>query len=171
MHPIALGAALALAIPQAGSMQSGSDASSTDVLRTTTDSASRLTVPVNLGEHGPFRFMIDTGSQNTVIADSLVSRLALIPNARATLVGVAGRRTVDTVQIEEIVLGRRSFYGLIAPILNRADLGAEGILGLDSLQGQRILIDFRKGTMAVKVCCNISFRFKRTTMTSKPTGS
>ena len=149
MNPIAIAAALALAIPQAGSMQSGGDASATDVLSTSTDSSSRLTVPVNLGEHGPFRFLIDTGSQNTVIADTLVSRLALIPNARATLIGVAGKLSVDTVQIEEIVLGRRSFYGLIAPILDRNDLGAEGILGLDSLQGQRILIDFRKGFMAV----------------------
>lgn len=149
MNPIAISAALALAIPQAGSMQSGGEASATDVLSTATDSSSRLTVPVNLGEHGPFRFMIDTGSQNTVVADSLVSRLALVPNARATLVGVAGKRSVDTVQIEEMVLGRRSFYGLTAPILDRIDLGAEGILGLDSLQGQRILIDFRKGYMAV----------------------
>ncbi len=149
MNPIAIAAVLALAVPQVSSMQSGSDASGTDVVKTTTDSSSLLTVPVNLGEHGPFRFMIDTGSQNTVIADTLVSKLALVPNARATLVGVAGRREVDTVQIEEIVLGRRSFYGLIAPILDRIDLGAEGILGLDSLQGQRILIDFHKGFMAV----------------------
>ncbi|MEO7383482.1 MAG: retroviral-like aspartic protease family protein, partial [Novosphingobium sp.] len=149
MNPIAIAAALALAIPQVGSMQSGSDASNTDVLTTSTDSSSRLTVPVHLGEHGPFRFMIDTGSQNTVVANTLVSRLALVPSARATLVGVAGKRSVDTVEIEEIVLGRRSFFGLIAPILDRDDLGAEGILGLDSLQGQRILIDFRKGFMAV----------------------
>lgn len=149
MNPITIAAALALAIPQVGSMQSGGDATDTDVLSTATDSSSRLTVPVNLGEHGPFRFMIDTGSQNTVVADSLVSRLALVPNARATLIGVAGKRSVETVQIEEIVLGRRSFYGLTAPILGRGDLGAEGILGLDSLQGQRILIDFRKGFMAV----------------------
>ena len=149
MNPIFAGLVLSLAIPQAQALQSGDDSADTDVIATGKDSVNRMTVAVKLGEHGPFNFLIDTGSQNTVISNTLVRRLALVPGRQVTLIGIAGRQTVDTVEIDEIVLGRRSYYGLIAPILNRSDLGAEGMLGLDSLQGQRILIDFRKGLMAV----------------------
>ncbi|MCW1403949.1 retroviral-like aspartic protease family protein [Novosphingobium sp. MW5] len=149
MHPIATGLLLAMSLPSVHAAQpAASEASETDIVDLA-NSASRLTVPVKLGDHGPFRFLVDTGSQNTVVSSSLVQRLALVPSARATLIGVAGSQKVDTVEIEEVMLGRRSYYGLIAPVLERANIGAEGILGIDSLQDQRILLDFRKGFMAV----------------------
>lgn len=137
------------AIPQVGLASGPQEASDTDVLATGRDAVDRLTVGVKVGEHGPFPFMIDTGAQNTVVSNTLVARLALIPKARAKLISVAGFSEADTVEIDEIVLGRRSFYGLIAPVLMRSDMTADGILGLDSLQDQRVLIDFRKGLMAV----------------------
>ena len=149
MNPISAAIALSLAIPNIQNAQSTSDSANTDIVTTANDEANRLTVPVQLGSAGPFRFLVDTGAQNTSISNTLVSKLRLTPNARATLIGVAGRQEVDTVELEEVALGRRSYYGLVAPVLDRGDLGAEGILGLDSLQGQRILIDFRKGLIAV----------------------
>lgn len=149
MHPIATGLLLAMSLPSVQAAQpAASEAAETDIVDLA-NSAARLTVPVKLGDHGPFRFLVDTGSQNTVVSSSLVQRLALVPSARATLIGVAGSQKVDTVEIEEVMLGRRSYYGLIAPVLERAHIGAEGILGIDSLQDQRILLDFRKGYMAV----------------------
>lgn len=138
-------AALPVLTGQDGSQQ----ASQTDVIATDSDRHSRLTVPVRLGEHGPFDFMIDTGSQNTVISTRVAEKLALRPGARAKLVGMAGVEMVDTVELEQIDLGTRSFYGLLAPLLQHGDIGADGILGLDSLQGQRVLIDFRRSLIAV----------------------
>ncbi|MEP7222611.1 MAG: retroviral-like aspartic protease family protein [Novosphingobium sp.] len=121
----------------------------TEVLATGTDGHDRLTVPVKLGDSGPFRFMIDTGSQNTVVSDVLVKRLALVPRSKATLIGIAGVMQADLVEIDEIGLGSHFSYGILAPILQRTDIGADGILGLDSLQDQRVLIDFRRQTMQV----------------------
>jgi predicted aspartyl protease len=150
MHPIAAGLLLATSLPSVHMGQSAAgEAAETDIIDAGRDSVNRMTVPVHLGDHGPFRFLVDTGSQNTVIANSLASKLALVPKSKATLIGVAGVQRVDTVEIEEVMLGRRSYYGILAPILQRADIGAEGILGIDSLQDQRILLDFRKGLMAV----------------------
>ncbi len=150
MHAFATGLFLVMALPSVHAAQpAAGEASETDVFDTGKDRANRLTVPVKLGEHGPFHFLVDTGSQNTVISNSLVARLALVPKAKATLIGVAGTQRVDTVELEEVMLGRRSYYGLTAPILDRGDIGAEGILGIDTLQDQRILLDFRKGYMAV----------------------
>lgn len=124
-------------------------AQETDEVATSGDGHERLTVPVNLGDSGPFRFMIDTGSQNTVLSDLLVKRLALVPRSTATLIGVAGVMRADLVEIDEILLGSRSSYAIVAPVLQRTDIGADGILGLDSLQDQRVLIDFRRQTMQV----------------------
>jgi predicted aspartyl protease len=130
---------------QDGSQQTGE----TDVVAFTADRDSRMTVPVTVSERGPFNFLIDTGSQNTVISKQLAARLLLEPSARAKLISVTGVEMVDTVELDQLDLGKRSYYGLLAPLLEDGDIGADGILGLDSLQGQRVLIDFKKELIAV----------------------
>lgn len=142
-------AALVAALPLAVGQNAAPQASQIDLIRTGEDGHARLTVPVRIGIHGPFSFMVDTGSQNTVLSTAIAARLDIAIGGRARLTGVAGSEMVDTAEIDEIALGRRSYYGIRAPLLERADMGADGILGLDSLQDQRVQIDFRKGLMAV----------------------
>ncbi len=139
---------LAAALPQthAAAAQDGEPA---EVVATRTDQQLRMTVPVHIGEDGPYRFMIDTGAQNTVLGETLADRLKLREGKGAVLSGLAGKRAVRTVMIDELVLGRRSYYGLIAPLLEEHNIGADGIVGVDSLQGQRVLIDFRANTMTI----------------------
>ena len=138
-------AALPVLTGQDGSQQS----SQTDVVAIERDSNARMTVPVQVLERGPFRFMVDTGSQNTVISTALAQNLGMTATSKARLISITGVETVDTVELDQLDLGRRSYYGLLAPLLQKGDIGADGILGLDSLQGQRVLIDFKKGLMAV----------------------
>ncbi len=121
----------------------------TEVLATATDPHDRMMVDVSIGERGPFRFMIDTGSQNTVLSTTLAARLGLATAVRRSVLGVAGRRDVDTVELTDIRLGRRSFDGFITPLLERADLGADGIIGIDGLQGQRVMLDFARQRITV----------------------
>lgn len=135
--------------PQAHGSLSAQDAGSVDVIATSLDADERMTVPVRIGENGPFLFLIDTGSQNTVVAISLAAQLALKPDNRAMIISIAGSRMADTVVLDEIGLGRRSYYGLVAPLLDRGDIGADGIIGLDGLQGQRVLMDFNRNVIAV----------------------
>ncbi|MDT9013265.1 retroviral-like aspartic protease family protein [Novosphingobium sp. APW14] len=130
-------------------------ATQTDIIAIRKDQWSRMTVPVKVVEQGPFRFLIDTGSQNTVLSRGLAQRLSLVPNRKARLVSVAGTQIVDTVDLDQIDLGRRSYYGLTAPLLESEHMGADGILGLDSLQGQRVLVDFKKGLMAIDDAKNL----------------
>ena len=120
-----------------------------DVISIAADANARMTVAVRIAEQGPFRFMIDTGSQNTVLSTDLAARLALKPDRTARLIGVAGVQTVGMVLIDQLDLGRRSYYSLLAPLLQRVDIGSDGILGLDSLQGQRVQLDFRKNEIEV----------------------
>jgi predicted aspartyl protease len=140
---------LLAAVPVLTGQDGGQQASETDVIATNDDRHARMTVPVRMGAHGPFNFLIDTGSQNTAISTRVAERMALKPSSRAKLIGVVGTEMVDMVELDEIALGRRSFYGILAPLLEYNNIGADGILGIDSLQDQRVLIDFRRELIAV----------------------
>ena len=103
----------------------------------------RLTVPVTIKGQGPFRFLIDTGAQATVVSRTLADRLELTERDQATLVGMASTRPVETAVIPDFGLGSRTFTIRIAPLVEGAHIGdADGILGVDSLQDQRVLFDF-----------------------------
>lgn len=150
----AFAAALALlaagtALPAAHGSGAAQEAGQVDVIDAGTDRHDRMTVPVRIGNAGPFDFLIDTGSQNTVISTSLAQRLALSPDRQAMVVSVAGRELRDTVVLDELGLGSRSYYGLVAPLLERAHIGADGIVGIDSLQDQRVLIDFTRNVILI----------------------
>ena len=150
MHPLfAPLLPLLAAFPVLATQDGGQQTGQTDVVALRKDDHNRMTVPVRVLDQGPFQFLIDTGAQNTVLSTALAGKLALVPNRRAKLVGVAGSEMVDTVEIDQIDLGRRSYYGLTAPLLQGEHIGADGIVGLDSLQDQRVLMDFRKGLMAI----------------------
>ena len=100
-------------------------------------------------QHGPFDFVIDTGSQTTVVAAVVAGRLALPPGRdRADRRHGRQVRGADRL-VDEIRLGSRSFYGLTAPMLQDQHIGADGILGTDSLQHQRVLLDFNRNYMAI----------------------
>ena len=146
---------LAAALPVFAGQDGQQQAAQTDVIAIRKDQWSRMTVPVKVVEKGPFRFLIDTGSQNTALSTDLAARLSLVPNRKARLISVAGIQMVDMVAIDQIELGRRSYYGLTAPLLQSEHMGADGILGLDSLQDQRVLVDFKKGLMAIDDAKNL----------------
>ena len=121
-----------------------------DVLKIERDRYQRMTVPVTIQGQGPFDFLIDTGAQATVLSRDLADRLQLYERGTATLIGMASSRLVETTPIDDFTLGTRSFYIRQAPVLERAHIGeADGILGLDSLQDQRVLLDFDKRRISV----------------------
>lgn len=135
--------------PQMHDSMGAQEASGVDIISVDTDADARMTVPVRIGEKGSFRFLIDTGSQNTVVATSLAQQLELKPDGRSLVISITGSQMTDTVVLDEIGLGRRSYYSLVAPLLERGDIGADGIIGLDGLQGQRVLMDFKRNLIAV----------------------
>lgn len=125
------------------------EATEVEIVHAKSDRDDRMTVPVNIGGQGPFRFLIDTGSQKTVLAKDVATALSLESGPNLRIVGIAGAEIVETAHVEEIGLGRRSFHGLVAPLLEGHHIGADGIVGLDSLQGQRVLLDFTRNVIAI----------------------
>ena len=113
------------------------------------DAHARLTVPVKISGAGPFDFMIDTGAQATAVTREINEQLNLEPLGMATLIGMASVRPVEVVGVDNLQMGDRTISNLISPVLERNHVGADGIIGLDSLQDLRVIIDFRKDTISV----------------------
>lgn len=129
-----------------------------EVLALERERHSRMTLPVMVEGTGPFAFMIDTGSQATAITHEIRTAANLAPAGKAVLVGMASRREVELASVGRIDFGANSFTNFSAPVLSREHVGADGIIGLDALQDFRVLIDFRKQTIAVE---DASTRAKR----------
>jgi len=148
-HPIA--AAVTFAAGLTGAVAQAPPAPDpVDVINIEREQYARMTVPVTIGGEGPFDFMIDTGAQATVLSRELADRLMLHDRDSATLVGMASSVRVETTPIEDFTLGSRSFFIRQGAIIETENLaGADGILGLDSLQDQRVLLDFNRRKIAV----------------------
>ncbi len=113
------------------------------------DRTDRMTVPVRINNSIPYPFIVDTGSERTVIANDLARLLALEPGGILRLATVSGPATVGSFVIDNLTTATLSIDGIEAPGLERANLGAFGLLGIDSLQDNKIYLDLRAGTMQV----------------------
>lgn len=126
------------------------DPAAAEVLTLEEEQNSRLTVPVHIDGSGPYDFMIDTGSQATAVTREINEGLRLRPAGTAMLVGMASRRAVELVEVARLDIGSHTVTDLAAPVLEREHVGADGIVGLDSLQDMRVMIDFRDQTIAIE---------------------
>ncbi|MDT9599075.1 retroviral-like aspartic protease family protein [Sphingosinicella rhizophila] len=158
MKPLLLAASAFLTALGAASPSAGQDMvslpqpivdESGHVLSFGEDEGDRMTVPVNIGASGPHLFVIDTGSERTVISRELARALDLVPGRPARMHSMTEVSTVSTVVIPELQVGGKSVHRINAPALERRNLGAEGLLGVDTLQSQRVLFDFVKQEMTV----------------------
>jgi predicted aspartyl protease len=144
---LALSLVTGIAPPATGPIAPTEDGS--DVVAMRADDANRMTVPVAIGNHGTYRFMVDTGAQNTIISNELAARLSLLPTTTGRVIGTAGETRVGIVRLDGLMLGSRSFDNLVVPLFKQIDIGADGVVGLDSLQHQRVLLDFRRKLMTI----------------------
>ena len=114
------------------------------------DRLERMTVAVRIDKGGPYEFIIDTASQRTILSREIAGALALDIEDEVTIVALAGSTVVQTVFVPSLTLGQRRYDGLVSPTFRAANIGADGVLGLDSLQGQRILFDFLGRNISVE---------------------
>ena len=113
------------------------------------DRSERMTVPVKVGSEEGIPFVIDTGAERTVVSRQLADRLNLTKGPVRNLMTVTGTGKVNTVILSGLELSGTKLRAIEAPALDRAHMGAHGMLGLDSLQSRRVLLDFKKNEMKV----------------------
>ncbi len=109
----------------------------------------RLTTSVYINGKGPYRFLVDTGAERTLLAAEIATQLGL-PQGRKVLVeGIIRGEPAVLVRIASLRMGTLVCPPLEAPVLPRKMLGVDGYLGLDVLDKHRIVLDFRAGTLSV----------------------
>jgi predicted aspartyl protease len=114
-----------------------------------TDNAMRMTVPVTIEGRGPYHFVVDTGADRTVVSQELAAQLELVAGESVTIHSMSGVGTANTVTVPSLTVAGQTTRDINAPALQQAFLGSHGLLGIDSLKGRRVVMDFANRTMTV----------------------
>jgi predicted aspartyl protease len=110
----------------------------------------RMFVDVKVNGIGPHRFLVDSGADRSVVSDGLAARLNLPAGVSVRLQGMAGAVSVGTVEVAMLTIGKSEIGPINAPALSARHLGADGLIGIDALADQRLLLDFDKRTITVQ---------------------
>ncbi len=110
----------------------------------------RMTVEVHVNGRGPYRFLVDSGADSSVVGLRIARELQLPVGTTATLHGMTGSAVVDRVLIDELLLGQGIIHNLEVPALPEVDLGGQGLVGIDALVEQRLMMDFEKRVIKVE---------------------
>jgi predicted aspartyl protease len=110
----------------------------------------RMFIDVKVNDTGPHRFLVDSGADRSVVSDGLAAQLNLPAGEPVRVQGMAGARDVATVEVAALTLGKSEIGPIIAPALSARHLGADGLIGIDALADQRLMMDFEKRTITVQ---------------------
>jgi predicted aspartyl protease len=111
-------------------------------LKLAVDHTSRLTLSVMIDGQGPFEFLVDTGSDRTVISRELADQLKLPPGPAVRMHEPAGEEKVPTAMIDRLKIGDRVVKHIAAPTAADVNIGAAGVIGVDALKNLHLEVDF-----------------------------
>ena len=111
----------------------------------------RLAVDVRVNGQGPFKFIVDSGADTSAVGLRIARNLQL-PMADTPVIvnGMTARHIVDRVHVNELTVGPSTIRNLQLPALRELDLGGDGMLGIDALVQQRLMMDFEKRVIRVE---------------------
>jgi len=114
-------------------------------IATRLDRSGRIVVPVYIDDHGPYRFLLDTGATHSAVSDRLVTELQLTTDTGPELIvhGVTGLVSTQACSFKSLRFGSITYPNPRLPVLGGYVLeGLDGILGMDHLANKRITADF-----------------------------
>lgn len=108
-----------------------------------------MTVPVFVGDRGPYQFVLDTGADTTVVYQRLAGRLGLPPAATQTLQGQTGQASLPGVRVPGIRLDGLSVGAFDTVILpDRSDgKPLDGIVGANVFGSRVLELDYPGGVV------------------------
>jgi predicted aspartyl protease len=141
--------AFTLAVVFANLAGAGS-ACASDVVPFNLDSDGGIVVSVGVtGSRGTdqFQFLLDTGSNGSVVSDEVVARVSAPVVAKASMTTAAGSEMLPIASIARLSLGSQHREGFMATVLAKATLGklrVSGVLGQDFLASLNYTIDYKR---------------------------
>ncbi len=118
-------------------------------LKASIDLFRRMTAPISINGKGPFRFVVDTGANQSVLSTEVAAELGLVIGDPSPLHGVAGVRVVETTQVDTIRVGAREWKDVRLSVLPQESIGGQGFLGLDLVGEQRLTLDFKNQRVVI----------------------
>jgi predicted aspartyl protease len=107
------------------------------------DRRGRVVAPVYVNGEGPFRFIVDTGANRSVLSPGLAQRLGLTAYGEAPVHTIHGETIAPMVTVNSLTYGGLTLPGEQVPLLGGAVLaGEQGLLGVDGLRNRRLRMDF-----------------------------
>lgn len=115
-----------------------------------TDMTDRLMLETTIDGNGPYRFVVDTGADRSVIASDVAENLGLLPHRDVVVQGIVRALPAPTVRLQNLSFGKITLDDIAAPVLPRKWLGADGFLGLDVIDGRKVVFDFQGRKLSVE---------------------
>lgn len=110
----------------------------------------RLSVEGRINGRGPYRFIVDSGADTSAVGLGIARQLELPLGTPAILNGMTARNLVDRVKVDSLTLGPTTIHHLQLPALREVDMGGDGMIGIDALVQQRLMMDFDKHLIKVE---------------------
>lgn len=110
----------------------------------------RLSVAVTINGRGPYQFIVDSGADSSAVGTNIAKQLELPLGTPVTLNGMTSRTLVDRIRVATLGLGPTTIRDLHLPVLREVDMGGQGIIGIDALHQQRLMMDFDKHFIKVE---------------------
>lgn len=128
------------------------DLASSDVVTFSSAQPGEVIVPVFIGRHGPYRFLLDTGSSHTAVTAALAAELGLVTVAQAPVMTSARTAMHDVVHIESLSIGSAHGGALLATAVpaSAADVlgqAVDGVVGQDFLSQFTYTLDYRRSRL------------------------
>jgi predicted aspartyl protease len=109
---------------------------------------------VSIGSQGPYRFLVDTGSQTSVIDSALAARLQLKPEFRVEMITQNTTRLRPALKVKTLRIGQKALPETEMVLddagdARRMDSSVVGILGINALRDLDFSLRPGKGRMEV----------------------
>ena len=110
----------------------------------------RMSVEVHVNGRGPYHFVVDSGADTSVVGVRIARDLQLPLGTPVILNNVTDRNIVDRVKVASLSFGPSTVSNLELPALHEEHLGGDGMIGIDALVRQRLMMDFENRTVKVE---------------------
>jgi predicted aspartyl protease len=117
---------------------------------TSKDTAGRAVALININGQGPFRFILDTGANRSVLSQALATRLGLTHSGMGVVHSVDSAELAMLVTVESLSFGALRLSAGETPVLDGPMLdGEHGLLGVDGMKGRLLHVDFTKNCVEI----------------------